>query len=281
MQIKRKPEWLKIDFRSEDNYSVVSKSLKNNSLNTICISGRCPNLTQCWSRGTATFMILGDICTRSCGFCNTKTGKPLAPSPDEPQKLANSIKELNLKHIVLTSVDRDDLEDGGANHWADCIKTIKNSNPAYTIEVLIPDSRGDKSLINIVLETNPDVVSHNMETVERLTTKVRSAAKYDVSLSVLKHISDMGFVAKSGLMLGLGEKEYEVLQTMDDLLYNGCKILTIGQYLQPTRKHLEVVDYITPEKFSEYRETALKKGFKIVESSPLVRSSYHAEKHVG
>lgn len=280
MNIKRKPEWLKIDFRSEKSYSVVNRSLKKNCLNTICVSGRCPNLAECWSRGTATFMILGDICTRSCGFCNTKTGKPLPPNADEPQRLADSVKELGLKHIVLTSVDRDDLKDGGANHWAECIKAIKSEVPQSKIEVLIPDFKGDTSLIDTVLEATPDVVAHNIETVRSLTPKVRSAAKYDTSLNVLKHIAQRGFVAKSGMMLGLGEAESEIIETIDDLLTNGCKILTIGQYLQPTKKHLPVIEYITPEKFDEYRQTAIQKGFNFVESGPLVRSSYHAERHI-
>lgn len=280
MNIKRKPEWLKIDFRSEKNYSIVNQSLKKNCLNTICVSGRCPNLAECWSRGTATFMILGDICTRSCGFCNTKTGRPLPPNADEPRRLADSVKELLLKHIVITSVDRDDLKDGGASHWAECIQAIQSKVPQSKIEVLIPDFKGDSSLVDIVLAAKPDVVAHNIETVRSLTPKVRSAAKYDISLSVLKHIAKRGFVAKSGMMLGLGETEVEIVETIDDLLANGCKILTIGQYLQPTKKHLPVIEYITPEKFDEYRQIALKKGFSFVESGPLVRSSYHAERHI-
>lgn len=280
MNIKRKPEWLKIDFRSEKNYSVVNQSIRKNCLNTICVSGRCPNLAECWSRGTATFMILGDICTRSCGFCNTKTGRPLPPDADEPQRLADSVKELGIKHIVITSVDRDDLKDGGANHWAECIKAIQSKVPQSKIEVLIPDFKGDTSLVDIVLAAKPDVVAHNIETVRSLTPKVRSAAKYDVSLSVLKHIAQRGFVAKSGMMLGLGETESEIVATIEDLLANECKILTIGQYLQPTKKHLPVIEYVTPEKFDEYRQIALKKGFRFVESGPLVRSSYHAERHI-
>lgn len=280
MNIKRKPEWLKIDFRSEKNYSIVNQSIRKNCLNTICVSGRCPNLAECWSRGTATFMILGDICTRSCGFCNTKTGRPLPPDADEPQRLADSVKELGIKHIVITSVDRDDLKDGGANHWAECIKAIQSKVPQSKIEVLIPDFKGDTSLVDIVLAAKPDVVAHNIETVRSLTPKVRSAAKYDVSLSVLKHIAQRGFVAKSGMMLGLGETESEIVATIEDLLANECKILTIGQYLQPTKKHLPVIEYVTPEKFDEYRQIALKKGFRFVESGPLVRSSYHAERHI-
>ncbi len=279
MNIKRKPEWLKIDFRSDESYTIVRKSLKSNCLNTICVSGRCPNLSECWSRGTATFMILGDICTRSCAFCNTKTGRPLPPNSEEPTKLAISVKELKLKHVVLTSVDRDDLKDGGANHWAKCITEVKKLNPKSKIEVLIPDFKGDKSLINTVLDAKPDVVAHNIETVRSRTPKVRSAAKYEVSLQVLEHISSQGFIAKSGMMLGVGETENEIFETMDDLVANGCSVLTIGQYLQPTRRHLAVSEYVTPQKFEEYRLVALQKGFSFVESGPLVRSSYHAERH--
>jgi lipoic acid synthetase len=225
-------------------------------------------------------MILGDVCTRSCGFCNTKTGKPLLPNTEEPQKLADSIKELKLKHIVLTSVTRDDLQDGGAEHWAKCILKIREHNPQSKIEVLIPDFKGNTNLIDIVIAAQPNIIAHNIETVKRLTPKVRSASKFDTSLSVLRHISNRNITAKSGLMLGLGETEQEVLDTMDALLINGCKILTVGQYLQPTKKHLEVEQYVTPEKFAEYKKIALNKGFKFVESAPLVRSSYHAERHI-
>ena len=280
MDIRRKPEWLKIDFRSDNSYSLVSRSLKKNCLHTICISGRCPNLAECWSRGTATFMILGDICTRSCGFCNTKTGRPLPTNPEEPKRLAASVRELGIKHVVLTSVDRDDLADGGANHWAECIGAVRTDNPQSKIEVLIPDFKGDTSLVDIVLEARPDVVAHNIETVRSLTPKVRSAAKYEVSLAVLRHIADKGFRAKSGMMLGLGESEDEIFATFDDLLANGCTVLTIGQYLQPTKRHLPVIDYITPQKFDEYKAEALRRGFAFVESGPLVRSSYHAERHL-
>ena len=280
MNIKRKPEWLKIDFRSDKQYSIVSKSLKNNCLHTICVSGRCPNMAECWGRGTATFMILGDICTRSCRFCNTKTGRPLPPMESEAEKLANSVRELKLKHVVITSVDRDDLPDGGATHWARCISRLKSEVPEATVEVLIPDFRGDTNLVDIVLDAKPDIVAHNIETVERMTPSVRSAARYDLSLNVLKHIADRGFRAKSGIMLGVGEEDSEVLQTMDDLLEVGCQVLTIGQYLQPTKQHLEVSRYVTPEQFAEFKGIGLKKGFNFVESGPLVRSSYHAEEQV-
>lgn len=280
MNIRRKPEWLKIDFRSDNQFSVVSKSLKKNCLNTICVSGRCPNMAECWGRGTATFMILGDVCTRSCRFCNTKTGKPLPPMADEPQKLANSVRELKLKHVVITSVDRDDLADGGANHWAECISRLRAEVPEAKVEVLIPDFRGRLDLVDIVLKSKPDIVAHNIETVERVTPLIRSAAKYDVSLSVLKHISESGFTTKSGMMLGIGEEDSEILQTMDDLLAVGCHILTIGQYLQPSRQHIEVSRYVTPEQFAELKQIGLEKGFRFVESGPLVRSSYHADEQV-
>jgi lipoic acid synthetase len=280
MEIKRKPEWLKIDFRSDNNFSNVSKTLKITHLHTICRSGRCPNIAECWSRGTATFMILGDICTRACGFCNTLTGKPLPANLQEPQKLADAVKLMNIKHIVLTSVTRDDLTDNGANHWADCILTIKNKNPQTSIEVLIPDFNGNKLLINKIIAANPNVISHNIETVRRLTPTVRSAAKFDTSLSVLKHIAEEKNRSKSGFMLGLGETETEIFETMDELLNVGCEVLTLGQYLQPSKKHLPVIDYIHPDKFTEYKQVALQKGFRFVESGALVRSSYFAEKHV-
>jgi lipoic acid synthetase len=278
--IKRKPEWLKIDFRSDNNFSSVNKILKNNHLNTICESGRCPNIAECWSRGTATFMILGEICTRSCKFCNTLTGNPSAPNPQEPQKLADAVKLMKIKNIVITSVTRDDLIDGGAEHWADCITAIKNENPNIGIEVLIPDFKGDNLLIDIVIAAKPNVVSHNIETVRRLTPEVRSAAKFDTSLSVLRRVSEHKIRSKSGLMLGLGETEAEVAETMDELRKVGCQVLTLGQYLQPTKQHLPVQKYIHPNQFAEYKKLALQKGFLFVESAPLVRSSYFAEKHI-
>jgi len=278
--IKRKPDWLKRDFRSENNFSNVSKILKTNHLHTICESGRCPNIAECWSRGTATFMILGDICTRSCGFCNTLTGNPSAPNPQEPQKIADAVNAMKINHIVITSVTRDDLADGGAKHWAECILAIKKENPQVSIEALIPDFGGDNSLIDIVIAAKPNVISHNIETVRRLTPQVRSAAKFDTSLSVLKHISERKIRSKSGLMLGLGETETEILETMDELLEVGCQVLTLGQYLQPSKKHLPVAEYIHPDKFADYKRVALQKGFLFVESAPLVRSSYFAERHV-
>ena len=276
----KKPDWLKIDFRSNDQFAHVNQIVKEHCLNTICTSGRCPNMAECWSRGTATFMILGEICTRSCKFCNTQTGRPFSPNADEPQQLAESIKLMQLKHAVVTAVTRDDLLDQGATHWAACMSAIKRVNPETTIEVLIPDFQGKCSLINQIIAEKPNIIAHNIETVKRLTPEVRSAAKYDLSLQVLNHIADSGIPAKSGFMLGLGETEAEILQTMDDLRAVGTSILTLGQYLQPSRQHLPVTAYIHPDKFAEYKAIGLSKGFRVVESGPLVRSSYHAERHL-
>lgn len=277
---QRKPSWLKIELPKGENYLKVKEIVNGHGLNTICTSGKCPNMGECWAAGTATLMILGDICTRSCKFCATKTEKPLPPDPDEPQKVAESVRLLKLKHVVITSVDRDDLPDGGAAHWAETIKMIKDVNPNTTMETLIPDFGGDLSLVDLVINARPDVISHNLETVERLTPQIRSAAKYQRSLKVIAHIAQSGIAAKSGIMVGLGEKPEEVLQLMDDLLAAGCSIFTIGQYLQPDKEHAEVVEYVTPEQFAFYEEEGKKKGFKHIESKPLVRSSYHAEKHV-
>ncbi len=280
MQIKRKPEWLKIRLNQGENYLKVNEIVKDHHLHTICQSGNCPNMGECWSKGTATFMILGNICTRNCKFCNVTTGKPLAIDPNEPEKLANSIRLMKLKHCVVTSVDRDDLEDLGSSHWANCIKKVKEINPQTSIEVLIPDFQGNRDCIQRVIDAGPEIISHNLETVERLTPLIRSKAKYRLSLDVLKQIAESGVRAKSGIMLGLGETEDEILQVMDDLLEVDCKIITIGQYLQPSRQNYPVVDYITPEKFEYYRLKALEKGFEFAESAPLVRSSYHAENQV-
>ncbi len=235
---------------------------------------------ECWGAGTATFMILGEICTRSCKFCATLSGKPLLPDAGEPEKVAESIRLMGLKHVVITSVDRDDLPDGGAAHWAATIREVKRANPDTTIEVLIPDFDGKEELIAIVASEKPDIISHNLETVERLTPLVRSRAKYLTSLKVIGTIGSLGVVSKSGIMVGLGETYDEVIQCMDDLRRVGCEIMTIGQYLQPTRKHLEVVEYLHPDQFSAFRREGLARGFSIVESAPLVRSSYHAEKHI-
>ncbi|PRZ02014.1 lipoic acid synthetase [Marinilabilia salmonicolor] len=277
---KRKPAWLKIQLPNTSDYNWMNKTIRDHKLHTICTSGKCPNSAECWGNGTATFMILGDICTRSCKFCNVKTGKPDAVDFKEPFRIARSIQIMKLKHAVITSVDRDDLEDGGAGVWAETIRKVKEMNPGITQEVLIPDFNGLKHLIQQVIDAKPEVVSHNLETVRRLTPQIRSKAKYDLSLKVLEYIASTGVVPKSGIMVGLGEKPEEVLETMDDLIAAGVKVLTIGQYLQPSPKHLEVVEYVTPEQFAIYEEEGLKRGFKYVESGPLVRSSYHAEKHI-
>jgi lipoic acid synthetase len=277
---RRLPGWLKMQRASGENYSRVKHVVLENHLHTICTSGNCPNIGECWNSGTATFMILGDICTRACKFCATKTGKPFPPDSLEPLRLAESIKAMNLNHCVITSVDRDDLADGGASFWADTIKCVKKTNPGITIEALIPDFDGKSESIQKIIDAGPDVISHNIETIRRLTPIIRTKAQYERSLEVLKYISEYGKIAKSGFMLGLGERENEVLQTIMDLYASGCKILTIGQYLQPGLDYMEVVQYIPPEKFEEYRIVSLEMGFHIVESSPLVRSSFHAENHV-
>lgn len=275
----RKPEWLKISIATNQRYTETKRIVESHCLHTICSSGRCPNLGECWGKGTATFMIAGDICTRSCKFCNTQTGRPLPLDKSEPAHVAQSIALMKLNHAVITSVDRDDLPDLGAEHWAETIKEIKNVNPTTTIEVLIPDFQGRTELVNKVINARPEIISHNMETIKRITPLVRSAAKYETSLQVIEQISQGGIAAKSGIMVGLGETPAEVEELMDDLISVGCEILTIGQYLQPTRKHYPVAEYITPKQFELYKETGLQKGFKQVESGPLVRSSYHAEKH--
>lgn len=273
----KKPEWLKVRLGGNNNYRLTKDAVESNGLHTICSSGRCPNMGECWGMGTATFMIAGEICTRSCKFCNTLTGKPLPLNPQEPLKVAQSIQLMKIRHAVITSVDRDDLPDQGAQHWVDTINMIREVNPGTTIEVLVPDFQGKMDLVNLVCSAHPNVISHNIETVRRLTPQVRSAAKYDVSLKVLKQFSENGLKSKSGIMLGLGETLDEVVETMDDLRSVDCKVLTIGQYLQPTRKHLPVVEYIHPDIFQQLKETALNKGFTHVESGPLVRSSYHAK----
>ena len=276
----KKPEWLKTKMQANAQFTHVSKVVSEHNLHTICSSGRCPNMSECWNKGTATFMILGEICTRSCKFCNTLSGHPLPPDANEPEKLAESIKLMNLKHAVVTSVDRDDLPDGGATHWAASIRAIKKVNPDTTIEVLIPDFDGKTELIDLIIAEKPNIISHNLETVRRLTPQIRTKAKYDNSLKVLEYIASQNVVAKTGIMLGLGETEEEILQLMDDALATGCSIITIGQYMQPSRKNIAVSEYITPDKFEEYKQIGLKKGFRHVESAPLVRSSYCAEKHV-
>jgi len=276
----RKPDWLKIRFRGNEQFTRTKSIVENHCLHTIYTSGKCPNMGECWSRGTATFMIAGDICTRSCRFCNTLTGKPLPLDPKEPANVAESIRLMQLKHAVITSVDRDDLPDLGAQHWAETIRVVKEVNPETTVEVLIPDFQGRLELVDKVIGAAPEIISHNMETVRRISPEVRSAAKYETSLSVLKHIAEQGVVAKTGIMVGLGETIEEVYELMDDVRAVGGSVLTIGQYLQPSRKNIPVKEYVSPEQFVMYRTVALDKGFKHVESAPLVRSSYHAEKHV-
>lgn len=273
MIYKRKPEWLKIKLPKK-NLSVINE----HQLHTICSSGLCPNRSECWGCGTATFMIGGDICTRSCKFCNVKTGKPLPLDPLEPGNIAESVKSLHLKHAVITSVDRDDLDDLGASHWVKVIKAVKTKNPDTTMEVLIPDFQGKKDLIDLILDAHPEIVSHNLETVKRLSKSVRSRATYEVSLEVIRQIAASGLVAKSGIMLGLGETRSEIIETMDDLLAVGCSVMTIGQYLQPSRANIQVVEYVRPEVFDEYYHTGKEKGFRHIESAPLVRSSYHSER---
>jgi lipoic acid synthetase len=281
-EIKRrqKPDWLKIKVPKGKEYIGVRDVIERNRLHTICTSGQCPNKEDCWGRGTATFMILGNICTRSCKFCSVPTGRPLPADWAEPGRIAESVKKMSLKHCVITSVDRDDLEDGGAAIWAATIREVKEMNPTTTIETLVPDFRGRKELLDIVINARPEVISHNVETVRRLTPQVRSAAIYARSLEVVGWVAESGIRSKSGIMLGLGETEEEVIQVMDDLRAVGCQVMTIGQYLQPTLKHLPVKEYIRPEQFEKYRKIGYEKGFRHVESGPLVRSSYRAEKHV-
>ena len=277
MNAPRKPSWLKIKLPGGEGYTRVSNIVKNHKLHTICSSGMCPNIGECWGNGTATFMILGDTCTRSCGFCATATGKPLPPDPLEPFNVAMSVKLMELKHCVITSVTRDDLADQGATHWRETILEVKKQNVNTRVEVLIPDFSGKLELLDIFLESKPHVIGHNLETVERLTPLVRTKAKYHTSLSVIEHIGKMGHISKSGIMLGLGETKEEVLQALDDLIAVGCKYITIGQYLQPRNGNLKVERYVEPEEFEFYKKAALEKGFLFAESGPLVRSSYHAE----
>jgi lipoic acid synthetase len=274
------PEWMKVPLPHGTNYSKVKNLIVGHSLNTICSSGNCPNKGECWSAGTATFMILGDKCTRNCGFCYVKSLKPDPVDWDEPGRLAKTVKLLQLKHCVITSVARDDLKDGGAAFWAETIRTVKRVNPSTTMEVLIPDFNADQALLDMVIQENPEVISHNIETVERISPKIRSTATYLKSLKVLDYISSSGVISKSGFMLGLGETEAEVFKTMNDLRRVNVKVLTIGQYLPPSERHTSLVEYVKPEIFQRYRDKGLTMGFKHVESGALVRSSYHAERHV-
>ena len=277
----KKPKWLRVKLPVGKKYTELRGLVDKYKLNTICASGSCPNMGECWGEGTATFMILGNICTRSCGFCGVKTGRPETVEWDEPEKVARSIKLMSIKHAVITSVDRDDLKDGGSIIWAETVDAIRRANPTTTLETLIPDFQGNTKQIDRVIAVHPEVVSHNMETVKRLTREVRIQAKYEKSLEVLKYLKDNGIKrTKSGMMLGLGETQEEVIQTMKDLRGVGLDILTIGQYLQPSKKHLPVKEFITPEQFKKYEEIGLEMGFRHVESSALVRSSYKAQKHL-
>lgn len=280
IDFRRKPEWLKIRLPRGFKTREVVGLLKENGLHTICSSGMCPNRGECWGAGTATFMIGGNICTRNCRFCNVATGRPAPLDEKEITGIVESVKSLGLKHVVITSVDRDDLSDFGAGHWAKTIKALKENCPGVTMEVLIPDFKGRKELLDVVIAENPEIISHNMETVRRLTPDVRTFATYDNSLSVLKYLAQKGAKTKSGIMLGLGESREEVLETMNDLLEVGCQIMTIGQYLQPTKDHYEVREYIHPDIFAEYARIGKEKGFRHIESAPMVRSSYHAERHI-
>ncbi|MDR2627610.1 MAG: lipoyl synthase [Dysgonamonadaceae bacterium] len=275
----RKPGWLKTRPGGSGQYAATAAILSARGLHTICQSGRCPNKGACWERGTATFLIGGNICTRSCKFCNTPTGKPLPLAADEPGKIAEAIRLMGLTHAVITSVDRDDLPDLGARHWAETIVHIKAMNPATTVEALIPDFQGKTKHLDTLIQASPDIIAHNMETVKRLTPLVRSRAKYDTSLAVLRHIARSGIPAKSGLMLGLGETVEETAQTIQDIYNTGCRLLSIGQYLQPSARNLPVSAYISPQQFDDYKTLALQTGYKHVESAPLVRSSYRAEKY--
>jgi len=275
-----KPKWLKVKLPTGENYRKVRSLVDEHKLHTICESGNCPNMGECWGEGTATFMILGNICTRSCGFCAVSTGKPLEADPFEPARVANSVKLMGVKHAVITSVDRDDLADGGSEIWVKTVELVRAKSPGTTMETLIPDFAGNWENLQRIIDVAPDIVSHNLETVRRLTKQVRIQAKYDRSLEVLFRLKKGGMRTKSGVMLGLGETRDEVLETMEDLRSVQVDVLTLGQYLQPTRKHLPVQEFVTPEQFKEYEEIGLKMGYRFVESGPLVRSSYHAEKHL-
>jgi lipoic acid synthetase len=276
---KRLPSWMRMRMPGGDHYMEVKEVVQKHHLHTICTSGNCPNIGECWGAGTATFMILGDVCTRSCRFCAVQTGRPGPVDEDEPYRLAESIRAMGVRHAVITSVDRDDLPDKGAGFWAETIRVLKREVPWLTMEALIPDFDAEPLLVGQVIASAPEVISHNLETVERLTPHIRSRARYAGSLEVIRMVARSGIISKSGLMLGLGETEEEVFQAMDDLIGTGCEVLTLGQYLQPTMDHMPVRDYIPPGKFEEYRITGLQKGFMAVESGPLVRSSYHAERH--
>jgi lipoic acid synthetase len=279
-KFQRKPDWLRVKLPTGKEYAQVREIVSTHKLHTICESGNCPNMGECWGAGTATFMILGNICTRSCGFCNVATGRPKAVDLQEPERVAESVRLMNVKHCVITSVDRDDLKDGGSTIWAETINAIRRVSPQTKFETLIPDFQGKWENLQRIIDVKPDIVSHNLETVRRLTKQVRIQAKYDRSLEVLKRLKEAGVKTKCGIMLGLGETEQEIIETMDDLRAVGCDVLTMGQYLQPTPKHLPVAEFVRPEVFARLKQIGLDKGFRFVESGPLVRSSYHAEKHI-
>ncbi len=276
----KKPNWLRVRLPTGEKYRDLRKIVDDHKLHTICQSGNCPNMGECWGAGTATFMILGNTCTRSCGFCAVATGRPDPVDWGEPKRVAEAIQLMKVKHAVLTSVDRDELKDGGSILWANTVRAVRNLNPDTTLETLIPDFKGIKENIQRMVEVAPEVISHNVETVERLTRKVRIQAKYRRSLEVIRYLKEKGMRTKSGVMLGLGEKKEEVVQTMQDLLDNGCDVVTLGQYLQPTPRHLSVEHFVTPAEFAEYKKIGYEIGFDFVESGPLVRSSYHAERHI-
>lgn len=276
----KKPKWLRVKLPTGENYKMVRALVDEHKLHTICESGSCPNMGECWGEGTATFMILGNICTRSCGFCAVQTGRPDAVDEFEPGRVAHSVKTMGVKHAVITSVDRDDLKDGGAGIWVQTVRAVRHQSPGTTMETLIPDFAGKWENLQQIIDVAPEIVSHNLETVRRLTKQVRIQAKYDRSLEVLFRLKKGGMRTKSGVMLGLGETDEEVLETMQDLRAVGVDILTLGQYLQPTPKHLPIAEFVEPERFKKYEEIGLEMGFRFVESGPLVRSSYHAEKHI-
>ena len=275
-----KPKWLRVKLPTGENYKQVREIVSEHKLHTICESGNCPNMGECWGAGTATFMILGNICTRSCGFCNVLTGKPLEADPFEPLRVAKSVKLMKVKHCVITSVDRDDLKDGGSEIWAQTVNKVRELSPITTLETLIPDFAGNWENLQRLIDVAPEIVSHNLETVRRLTKEVRIQAKYDRSLEVLYRLKKGGMRTKSGVMLGLGETDKEIIETMEDLRSVNVDVLTLGQYLQPTKKHLPVQEFVKPERFQKYKEIGLEMGYRFVESGPLVRSSYHAEKHL-
>lgn len=275
----KRPDWLKVKLPTGDNYADVKNLMRRQKLNTVCEEAKCPNIAECWNHRSATFMILGDTCTRSCGFCNVKLGIPNELDLDEPYRVVESVIELDLRHVVITSVNRDELKDGGATIFKECVRLIRERKPDCTVEILIPDFKGDEHSFEIIMQSPPDILNHNLETVPRLYHAVRPQAKYQRSLELIRWFKNKGLKTKSGIMVGIGEKPEEVLELMKDLVAHGCDILTIGQYLQPTKQHLPVDRFVTPEEFLMYKEEGLKMGFKIVESAPLVRSSYHADQH--